>query len=167
MHKPSWMYPWLDHCHTANKTHRYYLFWLQKKTFDYVSHPRLLQKSSHKIFPTIYSIGSQVFFYIRIQHVHIDGILLELKYATNWVPQGSVLGPTLFLIFINDITNINTIPNVTMKLFADKLYACSDSKHNLQRAIDKIIDWSDTWQLRLDSEKCCVCHVYRHSASSI
>ena len=82
------------------------------------------------------------------------------------MPRGSVLGSTLFLIFINDITDINnTIHNVTMKLFDDdvKLYACSDSSYNLQRAIDKLIDWSDTWQMRLASEKCCLCQVYRRS----
>ena len=64
----------------------------------------------------------------------------------------------IFLIFINDVTDIiNTIPNVTMKLYADdvKLYACSAS-YNLQRALDKLIDWSDSWQLRLASEKCRV-----------
>ena len=138
-----------------------------QKAFDSDSHLRLLQKiQSYGISGDLLHWFSS-FLINRTQQVQTDTTLSGPKHVTNGVPQESVLGPTLFFIFINlDLADIiNTIPNVTMKLFADdvKLYACSDSCHNLQKAIDKLMDWSDMWQLRLASEKCCMCHVYSRS----
>ena len=78
------------------------------------------------------------------------------------VPQGSVLGPILFLIFINDIWD--AIGDCSVKLFADdvKLYlyiSCNNSSLILQEAITSLHYWANEWQLEISYNKCQVLHL--------
>ena len=78
------------------------------------------------------------------------------------VPQGSVLGPILFLLYINDIVNI--VHGCKIKLFADdvKAFWLHDIKNKsinvLQICLDKISDWSIKWQLPISYSKCYSMH---------
>ena len=77
--------------------------------------------------------------------------------VVSGVPQGSVLGPILFLIFVNDVTD-NPVNDVTLSLFADdlKLYSTvtkTDDCLSLQNALDKLSIWSKVWQLQVNIEK--------------
>lgn len=91
----------------------------------------------------------------RNQIVSIDNICSESQPVKSGIPQGSVLGPLFFLIFIDDITS--DIP-VTIKLFADDciLYLDIRSPHDqalLNTCLTKISSWCATWQMRVNEQK--------------
>ena len=73
------------------------------------------------------------------------------------VPQGTLLGPILFTIYINDIsTNITS----TVKIYADdtKIYRTINGPDKdisaLQLDLNRLSDWANNWQLRFNPEKC-------------
>lgn len=82
----------------------------------------------------------------------------------QWITTGEWPRSNTFSHFHRGINNIiNAMPDVTIKLFAIDVYSCCNSNHNLQRAIDQLIVWRNTWQLKLASEKCCLFHIYSRS----
>jgi ribonucleases P/MRP protein subunit RPP40 len=90
------------------------------------------------------------------QHVALNGSYSPRLPVTSSVPQGTVLGPLLFLIYINDIT-INIISEI--RLFADDcilnrtITFISDCQL-LQIDINTMHEWATTWQMQFNSEKC-------------
>ncbi len=77
------------------------------------------------------------------------------------IPQGSVLGPSLFLVFINDLPDI--VKNL-MKIFADdtKIYSTvrrDEDCIKLQEDLNNLFDWSNTWNLKFNSSKCKSMHI--------
>ena len=90
-----------------------------------------------------------------------NGNMSSWKCVSSGVPQGSVLGPLLFLIFINDIDD--GINSEILK-FADdtKLYRKvnnTDDSVLLQSDLDKLVDWSQRWQMSFNVSKCKVLHL--------
>ena len=79
------------------------------KAFDKVSHRLLIQELVH------YKISSQLIRWIhsflcdRWQQVVVNSCVSESKNVSSGVPQGSVLGPSLFLLYVNDIVDVITV----------------------------------------------------------
>ena len=93
--------------------------------------------------------------------VCVNGSLSSSASILSGVPQGSVLGPLLFILYVNDLPN--WIRN-NMRMFADdtKIWCRLTSQgnsHGLQEDLNRLGDWSDKWLLRLNSEKCKVMHM--------
>ena len=143
-----------------------------RKAFDLVSHKHLLFKMSK------YGITNQVlkwveaFLYQRTQKVVVRGTASDAFNVTSGVPQGSVLGPVLFLIFINDLPLEILSP---LSLFADdsKIFTRIISEKNrskshngngneiLQRDLNVIREWASKWKMEFNVDKCKVMHIGR------
>ena len=106
----------------------------------------------------------------RSQVVAVDGESSDELSVLSGVPQGSVLGPLLFLVYINDVTSqISAGSNIV--LFADDiaLYRVITSPVDymqLQSDIDSIANWTEVYHLTLHSGKCCAMLFTRKHATS-
>ena len=98
----------------------------------------------------------RVFLTQRTQKVTLEGITSNQCAVTSGVPQGTVLGPLLFLMYINDLP---TGFSSTIRLFVDDcLLYCSitslaDSLH-FQEDLDALSKWEEDWQMSFNVEKC-------------
>ena len=127
------------------------------KAFDTVPHHRLLEKLR------AYGIEGKLrawigeFLINRIQRVRVNTAFSSASVVTSGVPQGSVLGPALFVIYINDLPiGLDT----KCYMFADdtKLYRETDQdprqEDKLQNDLMQLQRWSDKWLLRFHPDKC-------------
>ena len=130
--------------------------------FDTVPHRRLVAKlKSYQISRQLVR-WTESYLHNRVQQVSMNGVCSEWIKVTSGVPQGSVLGPVLFLAFINDMPG--TVEN-SIRLFADdtKLYRAVTSADNdrksLQRDIDTLDAWSQKWMLKFHPDKCKIMRI--------
>jgi len=131
---------------------------LQTKAFDTVSHCRLLYKLQW------YGIQGKThrwitnFLISRSQRVVLDRVQSFPISVSSGVPQGTVLGPLMFLIYINDLPDC--IKHSTVRLFTDDCIIYKDilssrDTHLLQMDINAITKWADTWLTKFNVSKCC------------
>ena len=130
------------------------------RAFDSIVFSKLLSKlSSYGIDGKLLS-WLDAFLHNRLQYVVIENCFSNVSDVVSGVPQGSVLGPIMFLIFINDIETV-CCGDTDLQLFADdlKLYSSvkvSCNSLTLQQSIDNLALWADKWQLNINISKCAV-----------
>ena len=95
--------------------------------------------------------------------VVVDGFLSDFVTVKSGVPQGSVIGPIMFILFVNDILDKLPSSTVSCKLFADdvKLYSNVEisTVNSLHDALALVNAWSIEWQLPINACKCNVPHL--------
>ena len=102
----------------------------------------------------------------RKQRVVVNGQASSWGQVLSGVPQGSVLGPTLFLIYINDIDNAVDVTGSVLKKFADDtkwamVTETEQDRQLFQRGLDNLVQWSIEWQMLFNVDKCHVIHMGR------
>ena len=125
------------------------------KAFDKVWHDGLLYKLK------TYGIDGQLLSLLenylenREQRVVLNGQTSEWRKIRSGVPQGSVLGPLLFLIYINDLPDgISSL----CKIFADdtslfsKVIDINESANNLNSDLEKITEWAHQWKMQFNPD---------------
>jgi exonuclease III len=127
------------------------------KAFDSVPHKLLLHKL--KSFGIHGKLLNWITDYLtdRMQRVTCEGQNSTWLPVTSGVPQGSILGPILFIIYINDLPDILS-PETLCAIFADdtKIYRKIEEEEDietLQTDINKISEWGSTWGLNFNAAK--------------
>ena len=138
------------------------------KEFDTVDHAKLLHKLQEFGFSGSVLLWFKNNLSGRCQRVTVYGATSTPLPITSGVPQGSLLGPFLFSVYINDLPSY--VSNSTgVGLFADdtKLYRCIKEPCNalaLQEDIQGLHCWSDENHLRFNQSKCKVLSITRKSS---
>jgi hypothetical protein len=141
------------------------------RAFDSVVHSKLVFKLNQ------FGISSKLLSWInafltdRSQCVVVEHCYSSWMPVLSGVPQGSVLGPVLFILFIDDI-GVVCSGTVTHKLFADdlKLYSIINTDNDnisLQSTLDRLQQWCDIWQLTINSNKCYSLHLGKNNVHNV
>jgi len=135
-----------------------------RKAFDTVPHQRLITKLRSMGFGCCLMKWIESFLSNRVMRVSVNGQHSPWSMVVSGVPQGSVLGPLLFLLYVNDLPDhIKT----NIRMFADdtkiwtRLTGAQDAA-KLQEDLDMLSDWSARWLLKFNPQKCKLMHL-RHN----
>ena len=135
------------------------------RAFDTVPHERLIGKLAHYGIRGSINKWIRAFLSDRQMCVVVDGESSSSAPVLSGVPQGSVLGPLLFLLFINDMPDVVS-QGTLIRLFADDclVYREIHSPEDqiiLQRDLDNLTQWATRWGMRFNPSKCQILHISR------
>ena len=130
------------------------------KAFDSISHKLLIFKLRK------FGISGKILKWMsnylldRLQCVAVEGFESDLCHITSGVPQGSLLGPFLFLLYINDLPKCIYDP-IKVALFADdaKVYGDvvdDEDQLNINIQLENVYKWSQIWKMNFNAPKCYV-----------
>ena len=129
-----------------------------RKAFDSVPHQPLMQTLSSIGLPSHLTSWLHSYLCNRFQQVILNGSASPKSHASSGVPQGSILGPLLFIIYINSLSDISLSPSSKLILYADDIlfshHCNSPSDISLiQLDIDAISSWVSSQHLTVNSSK--------------
>ena len=126
------------------------------KAFDKVPHKSLIHKLNYYGISGSIATWIETFLIGRTQQVVVNGATPSSTIVTSSVPQGTVPGPLLFLLYINDLPDN---PSTSVRLFADDciLYTPIRTQNDsslLQNDLFKLQKWQDKWLMKFNPGKC-------------
>lgn len=126
------------------------------KCFDKVCHSKLLFKLSRYGVSGLAYQWLRNFLTNRVQHVKVNNSISPPAKVVSGVPQGTVLGPLLFLCYSADLPKV--VQHCKISIYADdtKLYKAIHNINdcqNLQEDLNRIYDWAVLWQMELNPDK--------------
>ena len=136
------------------------------KAFDSVPYRRLLLKLR------ALGISGQLLNWIdcflttRSQRVVVNGQYSEWLPVASGVPQGSILGPLLFILYVDDVRHV--VKHSSIKIFADDIFlyskvSCYEDCLKLQDDLSCVYQWSLKWQLKLNPKKCEAINIFSYN----
>jgi hypothetical protein len=137
------------------------------KAFDKVPHGRLVTKLEAKGITGEFRNWVEEWLSGRTQRVMVEGVTSGEEDVKSGVPQGTVLGPPLFTVFIDDIDDFVELIKLFIK-FADdgkglKAIRSLKDAEELQEALNKLYEWASIWGMMFNIEKCKIMHVGRNN----
>ena len=129
--------------------------------FDRVSYVKLINKL------VMYGVNVNIIGWVknylsdRTSCVRVNGCLSDRFKVTSGVPQGSVLGPILFVIYVNDMFEVVSGKSVELYLYADSAKLIKNITSNndrivLQSCLDALNVWCNSWEIKMNVDKCAV-----------
>ena len=134
-----------------------------EKAFDKVPHKRLIYKLKQYGINNLTLNWIKAYLDNRKHRVRINNYYSDWKNVISGIPQGSILGPFLFIIYINDMSlECNELADIL--LFADdakisKNVIDINDKNKLQVALSNVARWSSMWLLSLNIIKCLTLNI--------
>jgi hypothetical protein len=140
------------------------IFYLDfSKAFDSVPHERLMLKLKSK------GIGGKIYNWLktwlmgRTQSVRIGDEISSEQDVESGVPQGTVLGPLLFGVHIDNIDEVIRLIELLLK-FADdckgkKVILCDKDRQDLQQTLNELCEWAEKWGMSFNKDKCKIMHL--------
>ena len=133
------------------------------RAFGTVPHERLLGKLAHYGIKGPIQQWIRAFLAERTIWVTVDGASSPATRVLSGVPQGTVMGPLLFLIYINDLPS-NVSPGITVQLFVDDCLAyrditCEEDQLTFQKDLAALQDWVEKWGMRFNLKKCNILRI--------
>ena len=127
------------------------------KAFDSVPHYHLLLRLDLLGIRGRLLDWFRVFLTCRCQRVLVNGQKSDWIQVRSGVPQGSVLGPLLFILYIDSLHH--SVIHSTLKIFADdvtvyRVVSNASDCQLLQEDLTRVFDWTVAWQVRLNPAKC-------------
>jgi hypothetical protein len=126
------------------------------KAFDKIDHGLLISKLYKLDIPCVLIKFIENFLLHRKQIVRIENVDSRFENITSGVPQGTVLGPLLFSLYINDLLLVNFKSKVLA--FADDLKIIGNDSKGVQEDLNQIVKWCESNCMLINKEKCSVIH---------
>jgi hypothetical protein len=137
------------------------------KAFDKVPHGRLIVKLESKGISGNVKNWIENWLADRTQKVLVEGELSEEEAVKSGVPQGTVMGPPLFTVYIDDIDLFARLAKLFIK-FADDGKGMKEIRNRqdaveMQEALDNLYKWATLWGMKFNVDKCKIMHIGRNN----